>query len=137
MVDAAFRVGISAVGDVNMHCLHVIWQTCIPYRVAIDETASTSHLSEAQFRRKIMKTMLLAAAVTLGIGVGSAYAGDGGNLIPDTEFTEIPGVLAAPSVQNVPSIASTQNRLPTQAYATQSNRGTWLSGPNQNQDSNG
>jgi hypothetical protein len=97
---------------------------------------SASHLSEALFRRKTMKTMLLAAAATLAVGVGSAYAGDGGNLIPDTEFTEIPGVLAEPSVPNVPSGAATQKGLPIQAYATQSNRGTWLFEPNQDQGSN-
>jgi hypothetical protein len=95
---------------------------------------TASLLSEAVFRRKIMKTMLLAAAATLGLGVGSAYAGDGGNLIPDTEFTEIPGVITEPLVQNVLSIATAQTGLPTQAYATQSNRGN---GANQNQGSNG
>lgn len=45
-----------------------------------------------------MKTMLLAAAAVLSLGVGAAYAeGDGGagedgGTVPNTFFTELPGV---------------------------------------------
>jgi hypothetical protein len=80
-----------------------------------------------------MKTMLLAAAAALSLGVGSAYAGDGGDLAPNTRFTELPGVLAQAPVQSVPSIATAQNGQSTSTYVTQSNRGTWLYQPNQNQ----
>lgn len=45
-----------------------------------------------------MKTMLLAAAAVLSLGVGAAYAegegggGEDGGTIPNTFFTELPGV---------------------------------------------
>ena len=40
-----------------------------------------------------MRTMLLAAAAVLSLGVGAAYAdGDDGGMIPNTFFTELPGV---------------------------------------------
>ncbi|HTI83612.1 MAG TPA: hypothetical protein VL614_24420 [Acetobacteraceae bacterium] len=45
-----------------------------------------------------MKTMLLAAAAVLSLGVGAAYAdseggsGEDGGTIPNTYFTELPGV---------------------------------------------
>jgi hypothetical protein len=42
-----------------------------------------------------MKTMLLAAAAVLTLGVGAAYAdggGEEGGTIPNTFFTELPGV---------------------------------------------
>lgn len=41
-----------------------------------------------------MKTIIAAAAITaLVVGTGSAYA-DGGNIHSDTQFTELPGVIA-------------------------------------------
>jgi hypothetical protein len=43
-----------------------------------------------------MKSMFLAAAVVLGIGMGTAYAGDGP--LADTYFTEMPGIVAQRSV---------------------------------------
>lgn len=45
-----------------------------------------------------MKTMLLAAAAVLALGAGAAYAegeggaGEDGGTIPNTYFTELPGV---------------------------------------------
>ena len=41
-----------------------------------------------------MKTMLLAAAAALSLGIGSAYADSEGGQFRITQFTEIPGVLA-------------------------------------------
>ncbi len=79
-----------------------------------------------------MKTMFLAAAAALSLGVGSAYA-DGDDLIPDTRFTEILGVLAQPSVQRP---ALVQNSQAIHTYVTRSNNGTWLFAPDQNGGSN-
>jgi len=82
-----------------------------------------------------MKTMFLAAAAALSLGIGSAYA-DGGDLTPDTRFTELQGVIAQAPAQNVPSIAAAQNGQATGTYVTQSSRGTWLFQANQNQGGN-
>ena len=73
-----------------------------------------------------MKTMFLAAAAVLSLGVGSAYA-NGGGPVANTLFTELPGVIAQAPVQPAPSaVATNQNGVVTHAYVTNSNRGTWL-----------
>jgi hypothetical protein len=70
-----------------------------------------------------MKTMLLAAAAALSLGVGSAYA--------DSEGAPTAGVVAQASVQNGPSVAMVQNGQ-AHAYVTRSqNQGTWQFAPNQ------
>ena len=77
-----------------------------------------------------MKTMLLAAAAALSLGIGSAYAdSEGGGQFPITQFTEIPGVLAQAPAQNAPAVATAQNGRAVQTYATQSSHGTWLFPP--------
>ena len=95
-----------------------------------------------------MKTMLLAAAAALSLGVASAYADSGDGAIANTYFTELPGVVAQAQVPNAPTYAQNgqQNRQ-AQAqsgqaahgygvYSTQSGRGTWLFPPNANQGAN-
>jgi hypothetical protein len=81
-----------------------------------------------------MKTMLLAAAAALSLGIGSAYADSEGGQSPITQFTQIPGVLAQAPAQNAPAVATAQNGQASRAYVTQSNRGTWLFPPNQTSD---
>jgi len=83
-----------------------------------------------------MKTIYLAAAAALSIGIGSAYAGEGEGVIPNTLFTELPGVVAQAPVQNAPLVATAQNGQATRAYVTQSSRGTWLFAPNPNSGAN-
>jgi hypothetical protein len=97
-----------------------------------------------------MKTMLLAAAAALSLGVGSAYADGGDTPAANTFFTELPGVVAQAQVPNAPVYAQNgqQNRqVQTQAqndqaahgygiYSTQSSHGTWLFPPNANQGGN-
>ena len=83
-----------------------------------------------------MKTMLLAAAAAFSLGVGSAYADGGDGPAANTQFTEVPGVIAQATVQNAPSVATAQNGQAVQAYVTQSSRGTWLFPPNANQGGN-
>ncbi len=83
-----------------------------------------------------MKTMILAAAAALSLGVGSAYAGDGEGPAANTQFTEIPGVVAQAQVPNAPAVATAQNGRAVSTFVTQSNHGTWLFAPNPNQGSN-
>jgi hypothetical protein len=84
-----------------------------------------------------MKTMFLAAAAVFSLGVGSAYADGGQGTLPNTFFTELPGVIAQPPVQKTPSaMATNQNGAVTHAYVASSNRGTWLFPPDQNAGSN-
>jgi hypothetical protein len=64
-----------------------------------------------------MKTVLLAAAAALLLGVGSAQAGDGSGPIPNTEFTELPGVIAQAPVQDNDAYATNQKGANT-FYAT-------------------
>ena len=73
-----------------------------------------------------MKTMLLAAAAALSLGIGSAYADSEGGQIANTQFTETPGFLAQAPAQNAPAVATARNGRPVQTYATQSSHGTWL-----------
>ena len=89
-----------------------------------------------------MKTMLLAAAAALSLGVGSAYANEGGPEA-NTFFTELPGVVAQADVPNAPTYAQSeqatqqaQNGHGVHAYVTQSSHGTWLFAPNANQGAN-
>jgi hypothetical protein len=95
-------------------------------------------------RRNTMKTMLLAAAAALSLGVASAYADGGDGAIANTYFTELPGVVAQAQVPNAPVYAQNgqaqsqqaQNGQGVHDYATQSNRGTWLFAPNGNGGAN-
>jgi len=93
-----------------------------------------------------MRTMLLAAAAALSLGVGSAYADGGDGTIANTQFTELPGVVAQAQVPNAPTYAqrgqATQQAQNGQGahgygvYSTQSSHGTWLFPPNANQGGN-
>jgi hypothetical protein len=79
-----------------------------------------------------MKTMLLAAAAALSLGVSSAYAGEsgaqsGGYVYPGYQFP----------AQNAPSVPTTaSNGQTVHTYVTQSSHGTWLFAPNPNQGAN-
>ena len=77
-----------------------------------------------------MKTMLLAAAAALSLGIGSAYADSEGGQVANTRFTSVPGFLAQAPAQNAPAVATAQNRQAVRAYVTQSSHGTWLFPPN-------
>ena len=81
-----------------------------------------------------MKTMIIAAAAALSLGIGSAYADSEGGQIANTQFTETPGFLAQAPVQNAPPVATAQNEQAVHAYVSNSSRGTWLFQPSQNGD---
>ena len=77
-----------------------------------------------------MKTMMLAAAA-LTLSMGAAFANEGGP-VANSQFTEIPGVVAQAPVQNAPAIATARNgQSAIQVYGTQSSHGTWLFAPTQ------
>jgi hypothetical protein len=89
-------------------------------------------------RRETMKTMLLAAAAALSLGIGSAYAADGqgpaggyvypGYIAPGAVYAG-----AQTAVQNAPSVVATQTgQGHTHAYVTRSqSQGVWLFPPNE------
>ena len=77
-----------------------------------------------------MKTMMLATAAVLGLGVGAAFADSEGGTVGITQFTQLPGVVAQAPVQNAPAIATAQSDR-VHVYSTQSNHGTWLFAPYQ------
>jgi hypothetical protein len=81
-----------------------------------------------------MKTMLLAAAAALSLGIGSAYA-DGGDGPQTNFYTVHPGVAAKAPMQNSPAVATVQNEQ--RVYVTRSDRGTWLFVPDPSGGSNG
>ena len=72
-----------------------------------------------------MRTMLLAAAAALSLGVGSAYAADseGASDQAITRFTEIPGVMAQAPAENAPAVATAQNGHAVHAFVTSSRSG--------------
>jgi len=80
-----------------------------------------------------MKIMLRAAMAAASIAsIGSAYAGEGESVVSNTQFTEIPGVVAEAPAQNAPAVATAQNGQAVPVYVTRSNQGTWLFAPNGN-----
>ena len=89
---------------------------------------------------KFMSTTLLAVFTVLGLGIGSAYAGDGpagGYAYPDYIA---PGSVYAgvpTSVRNTAGVATVQNGQATHIYGTHSqSEGVWLFPPTQNQGAN-
>jgi hypothetical protein len=61
-----------------------------------------------------MKATMLATAVVLSLGVGSAYADSEGVSTVDTQFTQRPGVMAQAPVQNAPPVGMAQKGQPLQ-----------------------
>jgi len=75
-----------------------------------------------------MKTIMLAAAAALSLGIGSAYADGGEGPTANTFFTELPGVVAQAQVQQAPrTLAANQGGAAVNTYATTAHSsGTWL-----------
>lgn len=63
--------------------------------------------------RLTIRAALLAASIA---SIGTAYAGDGEGPIPNTQFNELPNVIAQAPVQDNHAYAANQNGS---AYATQ------------------
>jgi hypothetical protein len=80
-----------------------------------------------------MRILLRAAIAASSLAsIGSADAGEGEGTVANSRFTEIPGELVQAPVQAVPWVATVQNRAAIHAYATGSDRRTWISPPIQN-----
>jgi hypothetical protein len=75
-----------------------------------------------------MKTLLLAAATTLSLSMGVAYA-DGGGTGP-TMFTAIEAQLRPKPAATVH--ITQPGGAPTYVYSTRQSQGTWLFAPNPN-----
>ena len=72
-----------------------------------------------------MKTVLLAAAAAITLGLSSARAET--PTFPNTFFTELPGVIAKPATGSATAATTTQTpdgRL-VQLYPSKSSPGTW------------
>jgi hypothetical protein len=79
-----------------------------------------------------MKILIRAAIAAVSIAsIGSAYAGDGEGPVANTQFTEIPRVIAQAPVQHAPVFANAQNGPAVHAYVARSSHGTWLFPPDQ------
>lgn len=83
-----------------------------------------------------MKTMMLAAAAALSLGIGSAYAqGEGG---PNGAGYAYPDFWGQAQAQHAPSGAATgQDNGAIGTYMTRSNHGTWLFPPSEGGGENG
>jgi len=77
-----------------------------------------------------MKTLFLAAAAALSLGIGSAYATGGDGSPATTLFTQIPG--QQPSLATQPNHggpAAVPATAPIHAFITRQSSGTWLFPP--------
>ena len=78
-----------------------------------------------------MKTMLLAAATVLSLGVGSAFASDSEGASGNPVYV-FPGTIYAGAVQNAPPVATAQSGQAIHTFVTRSaNQGTYLFPPAQ------
>ncbi|HEY7579073.1 MAG TPA: hypothetical protein VH855_15890 [Acetobacteraceae bacterium] len=74
-----------------------------------------------------MRGMLFVVGAVMTLSAfGVAYAGEGEGSVPNTRFTQFPGVMAQPPTQTVLPAAAAANAPATQAYVTRSYQGTWL-----------
>ena len=53
-------------------------------------------------------------------------AGEGEETIPNTQFTQLPGVIAQAPAQDAQLVMVAQDGHPDSAYVTTSRHGTWL-----------
>ena len=74
-----------------------------------------------------MKTMLFAVGAMMSLSAfGVAYAGEGEGVGPNSQFTQVAGVVAQAPAQNVRPLAMAGTTASPQYFFTRSHRGTWL-----------
>ena len=84
-----------------------------------------------------MKTMMLATAAVLSLGIGSAFAGEGDGTVANTFFTELPGVVAqAPVQQASTAVAANQATSGIAAFIAEHRSAVSLFPPNANEGTN-
>jgi hypothetical protein len=76
-----------------------------------------------------MRTTLLAATAALSLSASAAYADGGQGTVPNTFFTELPGVVAQAPGQNAPWIARAPNGEQQGQTYSRSTHGPWLFPP--------
>jgi len=67
-----------------------------------------------------MKTMMLAAAAVLTLGTSAAFADGGDGPVANTQFTELPGVVAQAQTDNTSAYAQTHTGNGTALFVTRS-----------------
>jgi hypothetical protein len=76
--------------------------------------------------RILIYAALVAGAVT---GISPAIAGEGEGTVANTQFTQLPGVIAQAPAPNAPSVALVRNSQGAATYVTQTSPGVWLFPP--------
>jgi len=77
-----------------------------------------------------MKTMLFAVGAIMSLNAfGVAYAGEGEGVPPNSQFTQLAGVVAPAPTQSARPIGMAGNRTSPQYFFARSQRGTWLFSP--------
>jgi hypothetical protein len=65
-----------------------------------------------------MKTMMLAAVAALTVGAGTAFAEGGDGPVANTQFSELPGVIAQAQTGNARALAQTRTGNGTTLFVT-------------------
>ena len=74
-----------------------------------------------------MKTILFAAGAMMSLSsFGVVYAGEGEGVTPNSQFTQLAGVVAPAPTQSARPIAMAGTRTSPQYFFARSQRGTWL-----------
>ncbi len=74
-----------------------------------------------------MKTMLFAVGAVMSLSAfGVAYAGEGEGVWPNTQFSQIAGVVAHTPAQNARPVTMAGTAPSPQYFFARSHRGTWL-----------
>jgi len=65
-----------------------------------------------------MKTMMLAAVAAMTLGAGAAFADSGDGPIANSQFTELPGVIAQVQTDNTSALAQSRKGNGTMLFVT-------------------
>lgn len=74
-----------------------------------------------------MKTMLFAVGAMMTLrAFGVAYAGEGEAIAPNSQFTQVAGVVAPAPAQSFHPVVVAGTTVSPQYFFARSHRGTWL-----------
>jgi hypothetical protein len=97
--------------------------------------AGDERRNKTTMKTRFTSTALLAAVASLGLSIAPAFADGGQGTVPNTYFTELPGVVAKPATGGAATVQQ-QAGPSIGTYATNHSTGTWLFPPNPNQGGN-